>query len=101
MRQKSVPSATAEQHVREIRRATRKRYSAEDKIRIVLSGLRSEYAIAELCRREDPPRNHPRRDRGCRRGGLYHTRVSLGAEGSTWRSMFTKARLAHNAPQRP
>jgi transposase len=52
MRQKSVPSATAEQHVREIRRATRKRYSAEDNIRIVLSGLRGEYAIAELCRRE-------------------------------------------------
>jgi transposase len=52
MRQKSVPSETAEQHVREIRRATRKRYSAEEKIRIVLSGLRGEYAIAELCRRE-------------------------------------------------
>ena len=52
MRQKSVLSATAEQHVREIRRATRKRYSAEDNIRIVLSGLRGEYAIAELCRRE-------------------------------------------------
>ena len=48
----SVPSETAEQHIREIRRATRKRYSAEEKIRIVLSGLRGEYAIAELCRRE-------------------------------------------------
>ena len=42
MRQKSVPSETAEQHVREIRRATRKRYSAEEKIWVVLSGLRSE-----------------------------------------------------------
>ena len=52
MRQKPAPSGTAEQHVREIRRATRKRYSAEDKIRIVLSGLRGEYSIAELCRRE-------------------------------------------------
>lgn len=38
--------------MRDIRRATRKRYSAEDKIRIVLSGLRGEYSIAELCRRE-------------------------------------------------
>ena len=52
MRQKPGSSETAEQHVREIRRATRRKYSTEDKIRIVLSGLRGEYAIAELCRRE-------------------------------------------------
>ena len=38
--------------VRDIRRATRKQYSAEEKIRIVLDGLRGEVAIAELCRRE-------------------------------------------------
>src|SRR4029078_317932 len=31
---------------------TRKQYSAEEKIRIVLDGLRGEYSIAELCRRE-------------------------------------------------
>jgi transposase-like protein len=53
MRQKSGPLETAEQHVREIRRATRRRYSAEEKIRIVLSGLRGEYALAERCRREE------------------------------------------------
>jgi transposase len=52
MRQPSKPPATAEQHVREIRRATRKQYSAEEKIRIVLAGLRGEHSIAELCRRE-------------------------------------------------
>jgi transposase len=52
MSQNSGPSETAEQHVKEIRRATRKWHSAEDKIRIVLSGLRGEYSIAELCRRE-------------------------------------------------
>jgi len=52
MRQKPGPSETAEQHVREIRRATRRRYSPEEKIRIVLSGLRGEHSIAELCRRE-------------------------------------------------
>ena len=52
MRQKSGPSETAERHVRDIRRATRKRYSAEEKIRIVLAGFRGEYSIAELCRRE-------------------------------------------------
>ena len=38
--------------VREIRRKTRKKYSAEEKIRIVLEGLRGEGTVAELCRRE-------------------------------------------------
>jgi transposase len=42
----------AEQVVRDIRRAARKHYSAEDKIRIVLEGLRGEDSIAALCRRE-------------------------------------------------
>ena len=42
----------AEQVVRNIRRRTRKQYSAEEKIRIVLSDLRGEDSIAELCRRE-------------------------------------------------
>jgi len=53
MRQKSGPDkAPAEQVVKDIRRATRRHFSAEDKIRIVLEGLRGEYSIAELCRRE-------------------------------------------------
>ena len=38
--------------MKNIRRATRKHYSAEEKIRIVLDGLRGEQSIAELCRRE-------------------------------------------------
>ena len=42
----------AEKVIKEIRRATRKQYSAEEKIRIVLAGLRGEDSIAELCRRE-------------------------------------------------
>jgi transposase len=53
MRQKSVPArAPAEQVVKDIRRATRRHFSAEDKIRIVVEGLRGEESIAELCRRE-------------------------------------------------
>jgi transposase len=53
MRAKSSSSkASAEQVVKDIRRATRKHYSAEEKIRIVLDGLRGEDSIAELCRRE-------------------------------------------------
>lgn len=50
--QKSGPPESAEQHIKTIRRATRKKYSTEEKIRVVLSGLRGEYSIAELCRRE-------------------------------------------------
>jgi len=42
----------AEKTVRDIRRAPRRHYSAEEKIRIVLEGLRGEESIAELCRRE-------------------------------------------------
>ena len=42
----------AEQVVKDIRRATRRHFSAEDKIRIVLDGLRGEDSIAELCRKE-------------------------------------------------
>ena len=52
MRSKSGPQSSAEQHVREIRRQTSKRHSTEEKIRIVLEGLRGEHSIAELCRRE-------------------------------------------------
>jgi len=43
---------SVEQTVRNIRRKTRKQYSSEEKIRIVLEGLRGERTVAELCRRE-------------------------------------------------
>ena len=53
MRQKSAPAKEpAEQVIKTIRRATRRQFSAEEKIRIVLEGLRGEDSIAELCRRE-------------------------------------------------
>ena len=58
MRQPSGPAKErAEQVVADIRRATRKHYSAEEKIRIVLQGLRGEDSIAELCRREGISQN--------------------------------------------
>ena len=44
--------ARSEKVVREIHRRTRRRFSAEEKIRIILDGLRGEESIAELCRRE-------------------------------------------------
>ena len=53
MRQQTRPlKEPAEKVVQDIRRATRKHYSAEEKIRIVLEGLRGEDSIAALCRRE-------------------------------------------------
>ena len=53
MRQRSGPQkGAAEQTIKDIRRATRRQYGAEEKIRIVLEGLRGEESIAELCRRE-------------------------------------------------
>ena len=53
MRQESQTRQTgAAKAIKDIRRATRKQYSAEEKIRIVLDGLRGEDSIAELCRRE-------------------------------------------------
>jgi transposase len=48
----SATKAPAEQVVKDIRRKTRRHFSAEDKIRIVLEGLRGDDSIAELCRRE-------------------------------------------------
>jgi transposase len=53
MGQKSETRQTgAAKAIKDICRATRKQYSAEEKIRIVLDGLRGEETIAELCRRE-------------------------------------------------
>jgi transposase len=52
MRARAVRPDSAEKTVRDIRRATRRQYSAEEKIRIVLEGLRGETSIAELCRKE-------------------------------------------------
>src|SRR5882672_2747391 len=58
MRQKpEALSDAAEKAVRDIKRATRRHFSAEDKIRIVIAGLRGEDRIAELCRKEGISQN--------------------------------------------
>ena len=49
---RKTPKSPGEKIVKDIKRATRKHYSSEEKIRIVLDGLRGEDSIAELCRRE-------------------------------------------------
>ena len=61
MRQTSgTRKSPGEKIVKEIKRASRKQYSSEEKIRIVLDGLRGEDSIAEVCRRE-----------GISQGGYY------------------------------
>ena len=52
MTKRNPNKRSSEQTVRDIRRATRRQYSAEEKIHIVLDGLRGEDSVAELCRRE-------------------------------------------------
>ena len=53
MRQQSgTRESSSERLVKNIRRVTRRQYSSEEKIHIVLDGLRGEFSIAELCRRE-------------------------------------------------
>ena len=71
---KSSVKAPAERVIKDIRRATRRHFSAEDKIRIVLDGLRGDDSIAELCRKEgiaqhllkDLPANHSVKKLGLR-----------------------------------
>ena len=48
----SVKEERARKTIRQIKRATRRKFSAEEKIRIILEGLRGEQSISELCRRE-------------------------------------------------
>ena len=52
MRTKTGLNGSADKHVKEIKRKTRRQFSAQETIRIVLDGLRGEISISELCRRE-------------------------------------------------
>ena len=51
------PKSEAEKRVKEIRKNTRKKYSAEEKIKIVLDGIRGEDSIASICRKEGIAQN--------------------------------------------
>ena len=52
VKQVSARQEMARRAIREVRAATRRKFSAEEKIRIILEGLRGEETISELCRRE-------------------------------------------------
>jgi transposase len=52
VKQVSAKQERARKTIRAVRRATRRKFSAEEKIRVVLEGLRGEESISEICRRE-------------------------------------------------
>jgi len=96
---------SAERTVTEIRRKTRRQLSAQEKIRIVLEGLRGEESIAELCRREGIVANlyyHWRKDfleagkklcrlpcRSARNDARQEPPLTTQFEGRTWRGMVS------------
>ncbi len=94
MRQKSGRTKErAENVIRDIRRATRRRFSAEEKIRIVLDGLRGEDSIAELCRREGINQNlYYRWSKEFLEAGKKRLAGDTAREASTGRSRSCAAR---------
>ena len=52
---KDVPQQSAEAFISDVRRKTRRKFSAEEKIRVVLEGMKREITVSELCRRESVP----------------------------------------------
>ena len=50
-----APPQSAENFIAEVRRKTRRKFTAEEKIRVVLEGMKREIAVSELCRRESVP----------------------------------------------
>jgi transposase len=87
MRQKSVArKSSAERVVSDIRRKTRKRYGSEEKIRIVLEGLRGENSIVELGRREGISQNlYYHWSQECREVGKKRLSGSTAREASSER----------------
>ena len=53
--QTAVPTQSAEKFMQDVRRKTRRKFTAEEKIRIVLEGMKRELTVTELCRREGMP----------------------------------------------
>ena len=79
-RDKQAPQS-AEEAVRDIRRATRRHFSAEEKIRIVVEGLRGEDSIAVLCRKEGIAQN------------LYY-RWSVGSSSACYKNIRGRRKLS-------
>ena len=90
MRQKSGPvKEPAVKVVKDIRRATRRQFSAKEKIRMVLEGLRGEESIAELCRREGIVQNLIAAGR---KTSLRPGRSGSSAGEALWRLLLARQR---------
>ena len=86
MRQKQDDQRAVEKAVRDIKRRTRRKFGPEDKIRIVLQGLRGEDSIAELCRREGLHQNqYLPLEQGVSGGGPQAAGEGHRARGDQWR----------------
>jgi transposase len=86
---------SAEKTVRDIRRATRRHHSAEEKIRIVLEGLRGEVSIAELCRKEESDKcasgANTKFDCGIASNGRLAQQDCIHASGLLYQNVITSA----------
>ena len=97
-------SEEAEKVVRDIRRATRRQYTAEEKVRIVIAGLRGEESIAERCRNEGINQNLYYWDCG---GGLRYRRESTslplrgGRRVESAPAIRGRSRSGSECPSRP
>ncbi len=99
--------ASPEQVVREIQRRTRRRFSVEEKVRIVLEGLRGEQSVAELCRREGLAPNLyylygllPRR-KSVRTDGRGRPAYLYSASGTGFRAVMGNSRARASTAGRP
>lgn len=94
MRMRTGPNGSADSHVREIERKTRRKLLAEKKIRIVLEGPRRESRISELCRRAAFPNNGSKAFLKAGKNACPATVLSRGDDGDrTYRAPGNRARF--------
>ena len=96
--------SSSDQIIRDIKRKTRKQYGAEEKIRIVLDGLRGEDSIAELCRREGIAQSLYYKwskdfmEAGKKRRAIVKSGVCRGNQAATWLGCSISSPLTNVTP---
>ena len=97
---RKTTKSPSEKIVKDIKRATRKQYSSEEKIRIVLDGLRGEDSIAALCRREGISQGVYYKWQ-CRRGRAdrWNGNLSAGDPGASCRGTWVAGHYIRRAGQ--
>ena len=100
--QTAVPTQTAEKFIQDVRRKTRRKFTAEEKIRIVLEGMKRELTVTELCRREGMPTAGVLQLgeglHGSRQGALQTRRVARREQGRG-QSTAARKRAAEDYPR--